>query len=63
MEFTQTCAKLKSKDEEKADKLKTVVSSLVEPLKKRGKKEEEDDLFGNGEVSDEEGIDKFNAED
>ncbi|KAF3050017.1 hypothetical protein E8E11_010460, partial [Didymella keratinophila] len=47
LEFTQTCAKLKSKDEEKANRNKAAVNSLVEPMKKK-EDEEEDDLFGDG---------------
>lgn len=39
-EFMQTCAKLKSKDEEKANKNRKLVESLVEQLGKKGKKNE-----------------------
>lgn len=50
MEFTQTCAKLKSRDEENANTNKTAVKSLVEQLEKKGKRpevsEEKDELIG-----------------
>lgn len=40
MEFTQICAKLKSDDETEANTQKKAVQSLVDGIKKHGKKDE-----------------------